>query len=362
MINFNLNRNVPHIKQFVILEGELVVISRISDKIYLSNTSKALPIKNEADFVYRLTNNYVLFRLLDGIGVIVDSKLENIRYLTDFNSHFAHKNFIVISKGDLFNQTYGIYSLSENRILFESSEYLGQYIFEDTIYGNFQQIIFCRDITTGKKLWEFDLSIKQDYTSASKTDTKPQKVELRKILGVYHNLVWMILSNGYLLGIEIFTGLEQHYLGAAANNTQENSYVEKYNHAYLFQGYKLDVEKGKIILVNDTHYFEVDLNTETPKKIWADLTSEMNKYGLRCQMPGVSNDFQFDDKYFYFFDGMKAKLGVLNRTNLKIVWTYQMDIQTEDSFVLALLRDLKISTNKLYVHDRNHTLHIFEKV
>ncbi|WP_103068638.1 hypothetical protein [Aquimarina sediminis] len=320
------------------------------------NHKKLLVLKDDyelkSSFFYNLLGNKIQY--IDKECVVKEIELESEIHFSIVDQNNIYMKFY---SGGLFDQTFGIFSLKEKKILFETNEFIGNIVFEDKIFNNNNNNIIARKVFDGKPIWVCQVLNKKGF-KANRTSTELNSIEVTSFLGVYDNTLWMVLNNGFLLGVDIDTGKEKHYLGYAIENNTERGWYEDLGHVYISSQYKLDSNTGKIILISGEDYFEVDLNKSNPKKVWRNMASSLK--GLQCEMGG-NEGFKFDDNYFYFYDGPKGVVIVMDRNNFEIVWNHDLKIQTEDSFVLSLLRDLKISEGKIGVLDRNNTLHIFEK-
>ena len=63
----------------------------------------------------------------------------------------------------------------------------------------------------------------------------------------------------------------------------------------------------------------------------------------------------------YFYNDKELQFGVLDINTKEIIYVSEpiAVVERDDSF--TRLRDLKVSENKVYILDSNHTLHIFER-
>ena len=63
----------------------------------------------------------------------------------------------------------------------------------------------------------------------------------------------------------------------------------------------------------------------------------------------------------YFYLAEKLRFGILDINTKEIIYVSEpiAVVERDDSF--TRLRDLKVSENKVYILDSNHTLHIFER-
>ena len=63
----------------------------------------------------------------------------------------------------------------------------------------------------------------------------------------------------------------------------------------------------------------------------------------------------------YFYLAEQLRFGVLDINTKEIIYISEPIAVVERDNSFTRLRDLKVSENKVYILDSNHTLHIFER-
>ena len=139
-----------------------------------------------------------------------------------------------------------------------------------------------------------------------------------------------------------------------------DSYVDN-EEFYIFYRAKfiLDEKKGIIIGLIADRFFEIDLNKEKITPMLYGMWDKMEKMNLKKY--GVNGNTSLQGDLLYFYNDKELQFGVLDINTKEIIYVSEpiAVVERDDSF--TRLRDLKVSENKVYILDSNHTLHIFER-
>ena len=139
-----------------------------------------------------------------------------------------------------------------------------------------------------------------------------------------------------------------------------DSYVDS-EEFYIFYRAKfiLDDKKGIIIGLIADRFFEIDLNKEKITPMLYGMWDKMEK--MNWKKYGVSGNTSLQEDLLYFYNDKELQFGVLDINTKEIIYVSEpiAVVERDDSF--TRLRDLKVSENKVYILDSNHTLHIFER-
>ena len=255
----------------------------------------------------------------------------------------------------------GIYDFEKKKILFEATSWLGRSIIDKYIFRDFKKKIACRKIDSDSILWEFPLSVFGRFKYKYSEEEKDYEVE--QFIGMYNNILWVYLNARELIGIDVETGkLKYRFLGIEKKNAVGivENYLDNEDY-YIFYGadFKLDTEKGVIFGLKADRFFEIDLNKESIIPYLFGLQNKMEKVGLNKN--DISGDTFLQDNLLYFCSINDLRFGILDINTKEIIYISEpiAVVERDDSF--TRLRDLKISENKVYILDSNHTLHIFER-
>jgi hypothetical protein len=125
---------------------------------------------------------------------------------------------------------------------------------------NFENIINCVNIYSGNILWQFSL---KDFPNYINGFCREQEADIKQIIGVYNNFLWVHVGGFRLIGIDIETGKLVHYIEDmpyALGLTKEERYHFDFS---PFGGYSIHLDETQGVLKAFAHryYIEIDLNT-----------------------------------------------------------------------------------------------------
>jgi len=238
---------------------------------------------------------------------------------------------------------------------------LSSYIFDDLLFFEKENKIQTINFLSGQFLWEFSLSSLgkgKDYNTDEEFD-----YEVEQFVGIYNNILWVYIERGGFIGLDIQTGeLKHRILGIPKGNLlgKVDSYVDN-EEFYIFYRAKfiLDEKKGIIIGLIADRFFEIDLNKEKVTPMLYGMWDKMEKMNLKKY--GVNGNTSLQGDLLYFYNDKELQFGILDINTKEIIYVSEpiAVVERDDSF--TRLRDLKVSENKVYILDSNHTLHIFER-
>ena len=139
-----------------------------------------------------------------------------------------------------------------------------------------------------------------------------------------------------------------------------DSYVDS-EEFYIFYRAKfiLDDKKGIIIGLIADRFFEIDLNKEKITPMLYGMWDKMEKMNLKKY--GVSGNTSLQGDLLYFYNDKELQFGILDINTKEIIYISEPIAVVERDDCFTQLKDLKVSENKVYILDSNHTLHIFER-
>ena len=253
----------------------------------------------------------------------------------------------------------GIYDFEKKKILFEATSWLGRSIIDKYIFRDFKKKIACRKIDSDSILWEFSLSSlgkwKNPYTD------EEIDFQVRRLIGIYNNILWVFLNAEGFIGLDIETGELKYRIREyhqAIGKTSTSSYDD--SKGFFRSDYLLDNEKGEILGLAVDVFIEIDLTQELPFVTQYGLQEEFEKYNIK-KANDTAGSYVIQDNLLYFYLAEQLRFGVLDINTKEIIYVSEpiAVVERDDSF--TRLRDLKVSENKVYILDSNHTLHIFER-
>ena len=353
------------------------------------NINKVIPFKE--GIIYSLLNDNLLYDntlLMEGIDGTSIYKISDALiqvFDEEKGCYYIDENFNII-KSDYFlianeNSKYliawanavkisrGVYNRSicllENDlvnvkeiILEENYQYLETYTNDVLITSN-KDVILGYHIFPTNFLWEFPLSSlgkwKNPYTD------EEIDFQVRRLIGIYNNILWVFLNAEGFIGLDIETGELKYRIPEyhqAIGKTSTSSYDD--SKGFFRSDYLLNNEKGKILGLAVDVFIEIDLTQEPPFVIQYGLQEEFEKYNIK-KANDTAENYVIQDNLLYFYLTEQLKFGILDINTKEIIYVSEpiAVVERDDSF--TRLRDLKVSENKVYILDSNHTLHIFER-
>ncbi|WP_454976070.1 hypothetical protein [Capnocytophaga bilenii] len=242
----------------------------------------------------------------------------------------------------------GIYDFEKRKILFEATSWLGRSIIDKYIFRDFKKKIACRKIDSDSILWEFPLSSLGKWKNSWDEE---RDFEVYKLIGIYNNIFWAFIEIGGFIGLDIKTGELKYRIS--------EYHMGKESKLFFRSDYYLDNERGKIFGL--AHIFiEIDLNQDPPFVTQYGLQEEFEKYNIK-KANDTAEDFVVQDNLLYFYLAEQLKFGILDINTKEIIYVSEPIAVVERDDCFTQLKDLKVSENKVYILDSNHTLHIFER-
>ncbi|WP_454978038.1 hypothetical protein [Capnocytophaga ochracea] len=208
-------------------------------------------------------------------------------------------------------------------------------------------------------LWEFPLASlgkwKNPYTD------EEIDFQVRRFIGIYNGIFWVFLNAEGFIGLDIETGELRYRIPEyhqAIGKTSTSSYDD--SKGFFRSDYLLDNEKGKILGLAVDVFIEIDLTQEPPFVTQYGLQEEFEKYNIK-KANDTAGSYVVQDNLLYFYLAEQLKFGILDINTKEIIYVSEPIAVGERDDSFTRLRDLKVSENKVYILDSNHTLHIFER-
>jgi len=308
-----------------------------------------------------INNNKILVSLnYNGDKLLLDAQL-NI--LNEFNSGkdgiicLVNENmFIHIFYSLNYSSSYvGLFDIKSlrNRWRIESGV-AKSYFFQKYFIIYESKKASCISIDNGALIWQFsELSNYNWQQKSVYQDESPYEVKAEVIifLGVYNNLLWLVLNRGSLLALDINTGeVKKHIFQGKSIGTFPKILENAAFSIYSF----LDEQEGKIVSLFQEFYLEYDLEKLDDYFEYSSFAESSKKFGL-----GLNRIGGHDAEYIYAWeDGGNNRFAIFSREKKEIIWCGEIP---EVKGLFPALLDVKYGAGKLYVLDKNNTLHIFEK-
>ena len=282
---------------------------------------------------------------------------KEVRFLKDiFIKKVISDSFLLVSK----DKKTAILNIINNEFHYILNSRIFKFLeWKEKLFFKNKNTIQGIEIYTGQFLWEFPLSSlgkwKNPYTD------EEIDFQVRRLIGIYNNIFWVFLNAEGFIGLDIETGELKYRIPEyhqAIGKTSTSSYDD--SKGFFRSDYLLNSEKGKILGLAVDVFIEIDLTQEPPFVTQYGLQEEFEKYNIK-KANDTAGSYVVQDNLLYFYLAEKLKFGILDINTKEIIYISEpiAVVERDDSF--TRLRDLKVSENKVYILDSNHTLHIFER-
>ena len=345
-IKENINKVIPF--------KEGIIYSLLNDNLLYDNTLLMEGIDGTS--IYKISDSLIqvfdeekgCYYINENFNIIKSNYFlianENSKYL------IAWANAVKISRG-VYNRSI---CLLENDlvnvkeiILEENYQYLETYT-NDVLITSSKDVILGYHIFPTNLLWEFPLASLGKWKNSWDEE---RDFEVYKLIGIYNNILWAFIEIGGFIGLDIKTGELKYRIS--------EYHMGKESKLFFRSDYYLDNERGKIFGL--AHIFiEIDLNQAPPFVTQYGLQEEFEKYNIK-KANDTAEDFVVQDNLLYFYLAEQLRFGILDINTKEIIYVSEPIAVVERDDCFTQLKDLKVSENKVYILDSNHTLHIFER-
>ena len=267
------------------------------------------------------------------------------------NSNIAqHKIPVYEYDFDLLIPLNNIYNVKLNLLVFPEWYKGSCHVINSNIYLYIYQKEMSWINLNNNNFWHFSIA---DFPSYINGFCREQEADIKQIIGVYNNLLWVHVGGFCLIGIAIETGKLVHQIEdipSALGLTREEGYYFSFNYLHLNE------QEGVLKAFANRYYIEIDLNTlqgvvkkdfgENEKKSWRIRKST---YYPNCP------DLLFFSGHYQNISKPNA-FGIFDTEKAEIVW---YDTTKDD---LGYFYNPPQANNKLLaVLDDRHNLLIYER-
>ena len=359
---FKLNSKIDNVRDYVIYKGKPYYINT-SDEIQCGEKKQMLyktPLSPLATFNGKFycsewENNYKIFD--ENLELIEEGKDKAFLYLSKefLETYFLDEQQKIFITALLDRE--GNLMVLGNIDKFSISFFqMGIYIYiykKDKIYDDVMSI---RAFSIQKKehLWEFSLASLGKWKNSWDEE---RYFEVYKLIGIYNNIFWAFIELGGFIGLDIETGELKYHIPEYHQAIGKTICKGK---DFFRSDYFLNSGKGKILGMAMDVFIEIDLTQEPPFVTQYGLQEEFEKYNIK-KANDTAENYVIQDDLLYFSLFNQLRFGILDINTKEIIYISEpiAVVERDDSF--TRLRDLKVSENKVYILDSNHTLHIFER-
>lgn len=323
----------------------------VDDKLYFSNGKEVIDERGHSILNSPLSLQFLnykepYFYIPDIYGNTYLIMEKETRFLKDiFIKKVISDSFLLVSK----DKKTAILNIINNEFHYILNSRIFKFLeWKEKLFFKNKNTIQGIEIYTGQFLWEFSLASLGKWKNSWDEE---RFFEVYKLIGIYNNILWAFIEIGGFIGLDIKTGELKYRIS--------EYHMGKESKLFFRSHYYLDNERGKIFGL--AHIFiEIDLNQDPPFVTQYGLQEEFEKYNIK-KANDTAEDFVVQDNLLYFYLAEKLKFGILDINTKEIIYVSEpiAVVERDDSF--TCLRDLKVSENKVYILDSNHTLHIFER-
>ena len=323
----------------------------VDDKLYFSNGKEVIDERGHSILNSPLSLQFLnykepYFYIPDIYGNTYLIMENEVRFLKDiFIKDVISDSFLLVSK----DKKTAILNIINNEFHYILNSRIFKFLeWKEKLFFKNKNTIQGIEIYTGQFLWEFPLSSLGKWKNSWDEE---RDFEVYKLIGIYNNILWAFIEIGGFIGLDIKTGELKYRIS--------EYHMGKESKLFFRSDYYLDNERGKIFGL--AHIFiEIDLNQAPPFVTQYGLQEEFEKYNIK-KANDTAEDFVVQDNLLYFYLAEQLRFGILDINTKEIIYVSEPIAVVERDDCFTQLKDLKVSENKVYILDSNHTLHIFER-
>ena len=323
----------------------------VDDKLYFSNGKEVIDERGHSILNSPLSLQFLnykepYFYIPDIYGNTYLIMEKEVRFLKDiFIKKVISDSFLLVSK----DKKTAILNIINNEFHYILNSRIFKFLeWKEKLFFKNKNTIQGIEIYTGQFLWEFPLSSLGKWKNSWDEE---RDFEVYKLIGIYNNILWAFIEIGGFIGLDIKTGELKYRIS--------EYHMGKESKLFFRSDYYLDNERGKIFGL--AHIFiEIDLNQAPPFVTQYGLQEEFEKYNIK-KANDTAEDFVVQDNLLYFYLAEQLRFGILEINTREIIYISEPIAVVERDDCFTQLKDLKVSENKVYILDSNHTLHIFER-
>ena len=323
----------------------------VDDKLYFSNGKEVIDERGHSILNSPLSLQFLnykepYFYIPDIYGNTYLIMGKEVRFLKDiFIKKVISDSFLLVSK----DKKTAILNIINNEFHYILNSRIFKFLeWKEKLFFKNKNTIQGIEIYTGQFLWEFPLASLGKWKNSWDEE---RDFEVYKLIGIYNNILWAFIEIGGFIGLDIKTGELKYRIS--------EYHMGKESKLFFRSDYYLDNERGKIFGL--AHIFiEIDLNQAPPFVTQYGLQEEFEKYNIK-KANDTAEDFVVQDNLLYFYLAEQLRFGILDINTKEIIYVSEPIAVVERDDCFTQLKDLKVSENKVYILDSNHTLHIFER-
>ena len=310
-------------QQFLILNRRSVSVFEGQNSIFTFQLSEGLDIGGFHDgLIFLWANKHTIIVNINSGQVM---ECENLMFLKKSKNFLAFKHLV-----DKITVIWNVPNFTEKMII---PRKIGNrtLIHEDWFLTTITRVltdnkgVFCQNLKSlDSTNWEYEIpkAYERKFHNfvTMKEDVKIPSVD--KILGVYKNLVWLVLNTGQFIALDLQTGQEVHSFWRATtgwNAPFDDSMGFNFLNCYS----ELDPDKGIIFGFRSHYYWEIDLKDPSTQFIVYDWELDAKHHNI---LNSASLGYYWEGDYIYFYETERSKkLGIFSRSRRSLVWSSKLE-------------------------------------
>jgi hypothetical protein len=330
---------IRNIKNYAISSNkEIIYIDRVFNIISFSE-KKCLGIIENACDIYNFENNIIVVEDYYGKAFIIDAHGIKPFLQNKYSISQIWENYAIVYWDNADSIGYfGIFNMRNNNLIYEKEDYMNRKILSSTELVCYNKTeLFYINYIMNLTLWQFSI---QDFPPYINGFFREQEADIKQIIGVYNNLLWIHVGGFRLVGIDINTGKMIHLIKDVLKGENGNNF--------------LDIKNGTLKTLSYDYYAEFDLQTLQFRK----QTTVKSEADIKIR----ASSFYEEDNYLYFcgyhnnkFDKPTA-FGIFDTELAEIIW---YDTTKDDSGYFY--NPPQANDKLLAILDDKHNLLVYER-
>lgn len=339
-----LSKQINNIRSFQLNKGLITNLNNELNSIYENSPT---PLGINILWLKEFNNLTIGLDSLNKPSIIIDKKID-YKLIDLFRiSSVNYPYFTFYEKTN--PRTYGVYNFNLEKIEFKTNNLIGKEIFNKYLINDNQGLIEIRKINSENIINSFSI-FNLPPIPLKEFANEDVPWEIKKIIGVLDNKLWVAMNHRTIIAISIETGDLVHIISEIPNFEME------WIHNSIPVPEATQIIENEKILLGFVDAFVWKINAETGEISIKDFTP----YFKENRIMNYRNEFIIDKELLFFLSDTDSKVGCFNRNTEQLEWQHAFD-KDETGYAPRLL-EIQGNRNKLGVKDLNNSLYIFESV
>ncbi len=339
-----------NIKSYLLYKNNCFYIKQNDKNLYLDESIFCqIELLNELNDIYAYKKGLILIRDDRNRSILLNIETKREKFLfddTDLKVSDLFVKYLLFYKRVPYIQ--GIFNYFTNKIVvvLEDSP-IGDTIADDFIIRKNSDKISVTNLQTFK-LWKFPISDFPDYG----IPPHRKKADIKQIIGIYNNLLWVHIGAFHLIGLDVETGKLIHHIKDIPTFLGLDKLGKRDFSATTIH---LNKESGVLKILSGRYYSEINL-TDLEGKIKKDFgESWQDSWRIRSC---TYNPEEPDRLFFtaYFKDTWPNGYGIFDTEKAEIIWS---ELSSEGQG--AFFNPPQANKDLFAILDNHNTLRIYDR-